>query len=253
MNIIKKIIYQYGIPILGRLTVSKNKYCNVIYYHDIVSEGGHSYMQTDIELFKRQMLYLIQNGFETMRFDDFEELKSFAFRKKRVMIAFDDGWVSNYTEIFNWMKERGLKYNVFLAAGLIGNDSQHLTWDMVRTMHRSGLCGFGTHTFSHVDVSKLTKQVFDNEIKKADTVFEQELGYSPKDFCYPFGKYSESSNQILVEQSQYHRIYLSSMSYSYSQSGRYIMGRNGISNDEPFMIFKNKAKGYYNIFSSIIS
>ena len=55
MNPIKKILFQYGIPFIGRLCYSKNKYVNVIYYHDIVQGKGNSFQQTNINVFKRQM------------------------------------------------------------------------------------------------------------------------------------------------------------------------------------------------------
>ena len=251
MNIIKRIAFNRIIPALGRLMVKKNHYCNVIYYHDIVDNDGYFYMRTNVDLFKQQMQYLAENKYETMRFDDFSEMDNFTFRKNRVLIAFDDGWLSNYTMIFDFMKSMGLKYNVFLAVGLIGHDTKYLTWNMVREMHQSGLCGFGTHTYSHVDASVLDESFYLAEIAKADTIFENELGYTPKDFCYPFGKYSKDSNQKLVSDSNYERIYLSSMSYSYKQADRYIMGRNGISNDDNMSIFKNKTDGFYNAFSLI--
>ena len=54
-----------------------------------------------------------------------------------------------------------------------------------------------------------------------------------------------------MSDSNYERIYLSSMSYSYKQADRFIMGRNGISNDDSMSIFKNKVNGFYNAFSVI--
>ncbi len=252
MNSIKRIIYQFGVPALGHLFVSKNKYCNVIYYHDIVREGGHSYMQTNLLLFQQQMQYLVKQGYETLRFDDFEDADLFRFRNKRVCIAFDDGWLSNHAEIFDWMKERGLKYNVFLAVGLIGNDERYLTWDMIREMHESGLCGFGAHTYSHTDLSYIDDAIFEEEVLKADTLFENELGYAPKDFCYPYGRFTKESIQQLITKSSYSRIYLSTMSYSYPVGKVVVMGRNGISNDDSFCVFENKVKGYYNIFTSLV-
>lgn len=252
MNKIKRFAYNHIIPLVGHLFVHKNKYCNVIYYHDIVRVEGYSFMRTNIEVFKRQMQYIVDKGYETVRFDDLDSSDKMSFKKNRVIIAFDDGWLSNYTEIFDFMKAKGLKYNVFLAVGLIGQDKRYLTWDMIREMHESGICGFGTHTYSHVDLSKITSENYSQEVLKADDVFSTELGYSPKDFCYPFGKYTTSSNDYLVNHSQYERIYQSDMRYSYQLKGKYIMGRSGISNDETLSVFKAKLNGYFNVFSLLV-
>ncbi len=251
MNPLKKIVYNKCIPFIGRMMPSKNRYCNVIYYHDIVQGEGHSFMRTNIELFKKQMQLLAENGVETLRFDDLADTEKQLFRKNRVLITFDDGWASNYSEIFEFMKSLGIKYNVFLAVGLIGNDPRYLTWDMIREMHDSGICGFGTHTYSHTDASQLDDECYTKEIVQADTIFQKELGYAPKDFCYPYGKCSTAANLRLTEESGYERIYQSNMMYSYCMNGKIIMGRNGISNDEPMSVFNGKWKGFYNIFSLI--
>lgn len=246
MNKAQELVFYHIFPLLGRLWLKNNRFCNVIYYHDVVQGDGETYMRTNIDVFKKHMQYIADNGYETTRFDDFQNPDKLSFKKKRVLIAFDDGWLSNHDSIFEWMKERGIKYNVFLTIGEIGNNSEYLTWDMVREMHDSGLCGFGAHTYTHPDMSDLSKVDFDNEVNKADGIFEKELGYKPVDFCYPFGYYSSESNEILTSKSNYMRIYTSKTIYSYEWNGRIIMGRNAISNDDSMDFFKNKLNGYYN-------
>lgn len=252
MNAIKKFIYNNIIPAIGRICIGRNQYVNVIYYHDIVQGGGYSYMRTNADTFKSQMQYIATQGYETLRFDDLQDKKKLKFKKKRVLIAFDDGWKSNYTEIYQFMKSLGLHYNVFLAVGLIGNDDNYLNWDMVREMHQSGICGFGTHTYNHVDASELTDNSFAEEITKADDVFSRELGFDSKDFCYPYGRYSRESLMKLERESGYERLYTSSMLYSYLENGKKVMGRNGISQEDDRRIFTNKLNGYYNAFNSIV-
>lgn len=252
MNRIKKLIYYNVIPTIGRVLVCRNKYVNVIYYHDIVRDNGYSYMRTNVDVFKRQMEYIISQGYETLRFDDLDDPQKMKYKKKRVLIAFDDGWRSNYSEIFDFMRANGLRYNIFLAIGRIDNGPNNLTWDMVRQMHQSGVCGFGTHTYNHVDASHLTEQSFVEEINRADEVFKRELGFTPKDFCFPYGKYSEESLIELEKNSGYERLYTSNMVYSYRQNGKFVMGRNGISNDDSNITFKNKLNGYFNVYKSII-
>lgn len=246
----KRVFYSIFCPIIGGLMPYKNKYVNVIYYHDIVRDNGYSFMRTNIDVFKHQMEWLTRKGYETLRFDDLND-DSIKFKKKQILIAFDDGWRSNYTEIFEYMKSLGLKYNIFLTMGEINNNPEYLTWDMVREMHESGLCGFGAHTFSHPDMSDLSKIAIDKEVNQADKLFEKELGYQPIDFCYPFGYYSEASNLGLEVKTKYQRIYTSQNLYSYKQNGRIVMGRNGISTDDTDFIFHNKVKGYENAFYSL--
>ncbi|MBR4157012.1 MAG: polysaccharide deacetylase family protein [Bacteroidales bacterium] len=252
MNIVKRIIYNYGIPIIGCLCHNRNRYVNVIYYHDIVDDKGYSFMQTNFELFKKQMEYIASKGYETVRFDDLKTEVDERYDSKRIIIAFDDGWKSNYTRIYELMKSLGLKYNIYLAVKEIGVNPDYLTWDEVRKMHNEGMVGFGAHSYTHPDMSDISKIDLEVEFTKADAIFEEQLGYKPMDFCYPFGTYSEESNEYISSHLSYKRIYTSRMMYSYRQNGKLIFGRNGISNDESFGVFKAKLKGYFNVWRTII-
>lgn len=197
MNPIKKFIYQYGIPLVGRLFHGKNKLINVIYYHDIVRGEGHSFQQTNIDVFKRQMEYIARQGYKTLRFDDLNE-ETLKFDSKSILIAFDDGWKSNYTEIYTFMKSLGIKYNIYLAVREIGENPDYLTWEQVQQMHNEGLVGFGAHTYTHADMTDISQIDPKVEFDKADSIFRKHLGYQPLDFCYPYGKYSEEANTYII-------------------------------------------------------
>lgn len=238
-------------PIIGHLLIRKNKYCNVIYYHDIVQGKGDSFDFTNIDVFKQHMQYIKEKGYQTLTFDELEEVENVKYCNNRVIIAFDDGWKSNYDMIFDFMRENGIKYNVYLAVGKIGLDENYLTWDQVREMHNSGLVGFGTHTYNHVSMKNINSIDISIEVNKANAVFEKQLGYEPHDFCYPYGFYSDLSNSYLVEKSPYTRIYTSEKMFSYIQDGKIIFGRSGISNDQSMDIFIYKLRGFYNAYHFI--
>lgn len=247
---LKRLIYSLFCPVVGRILLYKNHYINVIYYHDIVRDDGFSLMRTNLSVFKGQMEWILNHGYETLRFDDLDS-NTIKFTNNKILITFDDGWRSNFAEIFDYMQQFGLKYNIFLTVGEIDSNPEYLNWDMVRTMHNSGLCGFGTHTYTHPDMSVLSKVDLDKEIHLADQIFERELGYEPKDFCYPFGFYSEESNTYIINNANYDRIYTSKMMFSYFQDGRIIFGRNGISTVDTEALFRNKVRGYNNSFYSL--
>lgn len=249
MNILKKFVYFNIVPSVGYFFKNNNKFINVIYYHDVVNHKGFGSQQTNVDIFKAQMQYLHDNEYVTYTFDELENPENLKFHKKHVLIAFDDGWASNYVEIFEFMKSLKIKYNVYLTVGMIGVDVNYLNWQQVREMHNSGYVGFGAHTYTHQSMKEISVIDANLEIVESDKKFKNELGYEPHDFCYPFGHFSEESNEYLVKCSNYTRIYTSQMSYSYLKDGNIIFGRNSIVNEEPFKVFKNKLKGYYNVFN----
>ena len=75
MNVLKSFIYQDIIPALGQLTIGKNQYINVIYYHDVVKGEGSTYMRINFERFKQQMLLLKKMGYETFVFQKLGDKK----------------------------------------------------------------------------------------------------------------------------------------------------------------------------------
>ena len=251
MNLIKKLIYNNIVPLVGRIYKGKNKYVNVIYYHDIVKENGHGSQYTDIATFKKHMEYISKNGYKTFTFDELDNKENLAYDKKAVLITFDDGWASNYTEIFEYMKEKGIKYNIFLEGKNVGTNPKYLTWDMVKEMYESGIVGFGAHTYNHPSMADVGLEGYADEVSKTNEIIKEQLGYIPKDFCYPFGYYSKESNEYLVKNSPYERIYTSDLMFSYEMDGKIIFGRSSINNDESFRVFKNKLKARYNVFKSI--
>lgn len=252
MKGLKKLIYTSVIPFLGLINKKRNKYINVIYYHDIIPEKGLSFMRTNKELFFRQMKHIVQKGYKTVRFDDFANDKTLInYNHKKLLITFDDGWKSNYTEIFQFMKSNDIRYNIFLEVGKIGFDPNYLTWEQIKEMHESGIVGFGAHTYSHPNMSNVSDYDIKKEIYEADSVIEEKLGFKPLDFCFPFGAYSTESLSQIASTNQYKRIYTSDMAYSYAKGDVMVMGRNGISNEESFSVFKKKTAGYYNIFNTL--
>lgn len=252
MNALKRIVFERLIPVIGHVFVGRNKYVNVIYYHDIVTSQGDACMEMNIEVFKSQMRYIAERNIETLRFDDMGSDGGEQFNRDKVLIVFDDGFKSNYYEIFDFLKELDIKYNIFLVSGMTGVDPRMLTWDEARIMHESGLVGFGAHTYTHPDMSHLENFDLAHEIIDANKVFEKELGFTPRDFCFPYGAYSEETLQTVIDCHVYRRIYSSKMMYSYPQDDVLVMGRTPISNDDSINVFENKLRGYYNIWSTII-
>lgn len=250
MNAVKKFAFNTVLPAIGALRRNCNNYVNVIYYHDIVKSGGGTSQRINISLFKKQMLYLKNKGYKTLSFDEIENGADINFEKGKILITFDDGWHSNYTIIFDFMKQHGIKYNIFLAAAKIDNDPEYLTWDMVNKMHASGIVGFGAHTYSHPDMQNISDSDINYEIVKSNNIIFEKTGMKPHDFCFPYGKYSDKVLNYILENTDYTRIYTSDMRYSYSKNNKIVFGRSSINSDYPFKTFRHMVKGDYGIYSS---
>ncbi len=219
----------------------------VIYYHSIVKEGGYSYAKTDLEVFKSHMQFLSDNNYKTLLFDEIPD----GFRKdkkdKVVLITFDDGYRDNYDLIFDFMRERGLKYNIFLAGEKIGNDAEYLTWEQVKMMSESGLVGFGAHTYHHVDCTKVDNSNIDVEVNQTNELIEKHIGKPMTDFCFPYGYYDIETLNYFADKTDYKNIYTSNYRPVQKIKNCNARGRAAIENSDTVSRFKRKVTGKYNI------
>ena len=65
---------------------------------------------------------------------------------------------------------------------------QPLRWDEVREMAASGLMSFGSHTHTHVILSRCTAAHAAQELAASKAIIERELGRPCDTFCYPNGR-----------------------------------------------------------------
>ncbi len=242
-KVLKKLFVTSGIFLA-------NKGIKFIYYHDIVLSNGYSYQKINVNKFKSHMEYLVNNGYKTLTFDelDNDEIYTYKNKEKKVVIMFDDGWLSNYNIVFPIMKKLNLKFNIFLEVGAINKKDNYLTWDMIREMKDSGLVGFGAHTFNHIDARLIDESNVDVEIYKSNNIIFTETGINVKDFCFPYGYYDKRILNYLKKLDVYKRIYTSDGRKVTKYGNLYIIGRIGIENEDTLKEFKYKLEGRYNNF-----
>ena len=244
---IKKIVYEHILPVAGMITAHRDR-IPVIYYHDVVPGEGSTFMRTNRDVFLQQMDWLKKEGYQTLLFSEPDKDLKKQSNEKKVLIAFDDGWLSNYTIVFPEMMKRGMKFNIFIANKYINQGGQFLDWNMLFAMVVSGIVGVGAHTYNHID-SKLIKtdEIFSNEITAANEEIEKELGFVPTDFCFPYGYYDEQIVNRLAEEQTYQRLYTSNTIEPVCLNDCVIIGRTGISTDDSIKVFRHKVRDHYRV------
>lgn len=108
-----------------------------------------------------------------------------------IAITFDDGPRQSTTgKLLDGLKERGVKATFFLVGEKV-EDNQ----EIVARMHEEGHL-IGNHTFSHIQLSKVSSTEAYNEIVKTNTAIEQVTGEPVKYIRPPYGSYS---NKLLMQ------------------------------------------------------
>jgi peptidoglycan/xylan/chitin deacetylase (PgdA/CDA1 family) len=160
-------------------------------------------------LFQRGMALLRETGYRTLSLEQAANLlrRGAPFPDLSVVITFDDGYRTVYDEAFPILKQHDMLATVFLAVGenramkpadqlpsLSGRSM--LDWRQIREMHGCGI-GFGAHTLSHPDMTRLAPDRMEAEARDSKAIIEDTLGAAVTCFAYPYGRYDEQSRNVV--------------------------------------------------------
>lgn len=122
-------------------------------------------------------------------------------------ITFDDGYDNIYENAHPLLQEYGFPYTVFINPSVIGVQSNQLTWDTVKTMHKDGVT-FANHTLDHLHMlerhagennNQWLTRIWQN-VEEAEKQITGHIGESLKYLAYPFGEYNEMLANKVKEQ-----------------------------------------------------
>lgn len=170
----------------------------ILLYHEVHDENLHD----SGKFFEEQMVFLKEN-YNVIPLD-----KLVGYLKNGKIISenyaaltFDDGYRDNFEIAYPVLKHLNIPATIYLTSGYLdSNDSQYLTWDMVKEMMGSGLIHLGNHTYSHPGLSTVSRELQEQDIKAGGQRLKEMLDIKVTSFAYPFGQlihYSEDTIDIL--------------------------------------------------------
>jgi peptidoglycan/xylan/chitin deacetylase (PgdA/CDA1 family) len=189
----------------------------ILMYHRIGERKSSSLVRDQyvpLALFRRQLARLESAGFVAITLDDM--LARFQSNSqtdsKAVVITFDDGYESFFTDAVPVLQEFGMNATVFLVANCVGNTNRWdeakgdvserlMAWDQIREAQAMGF-QIGAHTLNHPDLRFCDDVTASHEIGGCKVAIEDKLGQPVNWFCYPYGKHLERERR-LVENAGY--------------------------------------------------
>lgn len=153
------------------------------------------------ETFREQMAYLAENGYHTIDMYDLSLaiVSKAELPEKPVIITIDDGYRDNYENAYPILQEYGLTATIFVVTDFIDQGHPaYLTWDMVKEMSAYGI-RIEPHSKNHPDLSGKDRNFQIYQMLGSQETIAAHIGYTPRYFAYPSGRYDELSLQILEE------------------------------------------------------
>lgn len=165
----------------------------ILLYHNIDGKGVFSIeldvLRSHFQLFKDRKIRVISLSELIKKLDN-----PAAFKKKAVVLTFDDGYNSMYTKLLPLAKEFGYPVTLFVYTDFIQTKGKKImTWEKLRRLDKEGI-DVQAHSMSHRDLTGLSKdndknRIFYEELYLAKRITEMYLNKEIKFFAFPYGRY----------------------------------------------------------------
>ena len=209
----------------------------VLNYHDIIVDAKSSVNSMDVSLehFKDHLKWLQKNNYKIISVQNVFDAAAGQSKlpDKSVLLTFDDGYQSFYTQVFPLLKKYHYPATIALVGAWMDGDitpnepgKPLLSWEQIREIKQSGLVEIASHTYDlHkglignpqgnsqaaavtriYDESMMvyeTNEDYQNRIriallKSAEFIF-QHAGVRPRVLVWPYGEYNQQSIQASRE------------------------------------------------------
>lgn len=151
--------------------------------------------------FREQMAYLAENGFQTIDLYDLSAAitSQIDLPPKPVIITIDDGYRDAYENAFPILQEFGLKATFFVAPEFVDQEHEaYMNWPMIEELASSGM-RIESISKTHADLSGQDRNFLIWQILGAQETIAAHIGYTPRYFAYPYGRYDAETIQLLEE------------------------------------------------------
>lgn len=179
---------------------------DILMYHSIAEAPGPTSIAPRV--FEAQMSALAASGLAVLRMDDVPNHLATGLGRA-VAITFDDGFRDFFEVAWPVLHRFGLPAMVYLPTDCIDGaeswDRAHsppralMSWDEIRQLACEGV-GFGNHTATHPDLSRLDADKIAAETERAGLRMLSEIGQHPEHFAPPYGRTSPAVRPIIARQ-----------------------------------------------------
>lgn len=178
----------------------------ILTYHNFTKDIGSSYSINIIE-FEKQLDYLATHNYSVISLSELlKGLRNGQLPPKPVVITIDDGFKSTFTLAYPVLKKYNFPATLFIYTNFIEKNSNSLTWGEIKEMTENNL-EIGSHTLSHCNLLQYKEnENYENylarikkEIFLSKEILESKIGGKVKFFAYPYGVYSPTIKNLVIQ------------------------------------------------------
>ncbi|MFA5270890.1 MAG: polysaccharide deacetylase family protein [Candidatus Omnitrophota bacterium] len=249
-KIIKITIWSLVLSFLGFYLYLYAHYTTpILMYHSFDKARTKDYAAVSLEKFRHQAEFIKNGKYTAISLPDYCKL----LRDKKpiprnlVVITIDDGYNDNLPA-FEILKQFDFPSTVFLVTKDIGKPGFLSSKNIISSIADNKI-NIGSHTNTHPDLSKITKEKIKEELTGSKNRLEKILNTQVEVFAYPGGAFNKQA-LAGVEESGYVCACTTNRGFSRSLN-RFALRRIKITDKDNDFTLWAKLSGYYNIFKKV--
>ncbi|MBS1920873.1 MAG: polysaccharide deacetylase family protein [Bacteroidetes bacterium] len=173
----------------------------VLMYHKVSEHETPGRLNVSPKQLEKQFRYLWESGFKPISVQELLDHISSGRQlpAKPVMITFDDGYESQFSNVYPLLLRYNMKAVIFLTAGFIQNaninsQSEYITIENILAMKQENV-EYGLHTMEHKSYEELPLEEIEKDIKDLKLFFS--LHEIPFVSClaYTFGAFPRNDKE----------------------------------------------------------
>ena len=232
------ITYLYSSAILKK---NRENGLRVLMYHSITNEdSSDDIWSLGLNSFSKHLSYLDGNkNINLYRCTDLISQRP----KDGIMITLDDGYRNNFEVAAPILFELKIPFSVFVITDFIKQAKKNfMNESMLKELAGHPLVSIGSHSRSHVRLTKCNRKELANEISGSKSYLEDLLGREIDMFSYPHGDFNSVVRSEVLK-AEYKLGFTSHYDVNKKSQDKLKLNRNEIWNTDDLQTLKKKLQG----------
>ena len=156
------------------------------------------YPSTNIQMniFEEQVNIIKKSGYKFLNPNNLHKIYDKEKLEKTILLTVDDGYDSFYRYAWPYLKNNQIPFLIFISTEAVGKKG-YMGWKEIKEIEKYDYVTIGNHSHSHDYLVNFSYDEFKKDIEKSIKIFEENLGYNPKFFSYPFGEWDLAQKKFI--------------------------------------------------------
>ena len=164
-------------------------------YHRF-NESKYPSTNIQMNIFEEQVNIIKKSGYKFLNPNNFHKIYDKEKLEKTILLSVDDGYDSFYRYAWPYLKNNQIPFLIFISTEAIGKKG-YMGWKEIKEIEKYDFVTIGNHSHSHDYLVNFSYDEFKKDIEKSIKIFQDNLGYNPKFFSYPFGEWDLAQKKFI--------------------------------------------------------